>query len=167
MQLLPWERGTSRRVAQECPEGNPGQIQTGEKIMALYENNVTLKGYIGKDAQTFATKHEDTFVVLSLATKSGYKDRQTKEWVNHTEWHRIVAFGKPADYAKGLKKGDYVEVEGESRTNEYEKEIVQGKNKVKVTFRDKEVRANTVKKLAAPAKGENLDAEPITEDDAA
>lgn len=135
--------------------------------MALYENKIALKGFLGKDAETFATRNQKTVVVLSLATKSGYKDQQTHKWVNSTEWHRIVAFGKPADYAKGLKKGDYLEVEGEIRTNEYEKEIVQGKNKVKVTFRDKEVRANTVKKLAAPAKGENLDAEPITEDDAA
>jgi single-strand DNA-binding protein len=135
--------------------------------MALYENNQKLKGFLGKDADVFTTRNQKTIVTLSLATKSGYKDQQTKQWVNHTEWHRIVAFGKPADFAKGLKKGDYVEVEGESRTNEYEKEIVQGKNKVKVTFRDKEVRANTVKKLAAPAKGENRDAESITEDDAA
>ena len=135
--------------------------------MALYENKITLKGFLGKDAENFATRNQKTVVVLSLATKSGYKDQQTQKWLNSTEWHRIVAFGKPADYAKGLKKGDYVEVEGETRTNEYEKEIVQGKNKVKVTFRDKEVRANTVKKLAAPAKGENLDAQSITEDDAA
>jgi single-strand DNA-binding protein len=135
--------------------------------MALYENTQKLKGFLGKDAETFTTRNQKTFVVLSLATKSGYKDQQKKEWVNHTEWHRIITFGKPADFAKGLKKGDYVEVEGESRTNEYEREIVQGKNKVRVTFRDKEVRANTVKKLTAPATGENLDAEPITEDDAA
>ena len=135
--------------------------------MALYTNTVTVKGYLGKDAETFATKSQKTVVVLSLATKSGYKDQQKNEWVNHTEWHRIVAFGKPADYAKGLKKGDYVEVEGELRSTEYEKEVGQGKSKVKVTFRDKEVRANTVKKLAVPAKGENLDADPITEDDAA
>lgn len=135
--------------------------------MALYTNTVTVKGYLGKDAETFVTRSQKTVVVLSLATKSGYKDQQKNEWVNHTEWHRIVAFSKPADYAKGLKKGDYVEVEGELRSTEYEKEVGQGKNKVKVTFRDKEVRANTVKKLAAPATGESLDADPITEDDAA
>ena len=88
--------------------------------MALYTNNVTLKGYLGKNAENIATKQQRTFTVLSLATKSGYKDKQTSQWVNHTEWHRIVAFGKPADYAKGLKKGDYVEVEGELRSTEYD-----------------------------------------------
>jgi single-strand DNA-binding protein len=135
--------------------------------MALYENNIKLKGFIGKDAESFATKQQKTFVVLSLATKSGYKDKQTDEWVNHTEWHRIVAFGTPAGYAKDLKKGAYVEIEGELRSTEFEKEVGQGKNKVKVTFRDKEVRASLVKKLAAPKAGENLDAESITESDAA
>ena len=89
--------------------------------------------------------------------------------MNHTEWHRIVAFGKPADYAKCLKKGDYVEVEGELRSTEFEVEVGEGKKKTKVKLRDWEVRASIVKKLAKPesSRGENLDAEPITEDDAA
>jgi single-strand DNA-binding protein len=135
--------------------------------MALYENKITLKGFLGKDAESFATKQQTFFVVLSLATKSGYKDKQTDEWVNHTEWHRIVAFGRPADYAKTLKKGAYVEVEGELRSTEFEKEVGQGKNKAKVTFRDKEVRASLVKKLVQPTSGETPNADLITEDDAA
>ena len=135
--------------------------------MALYENKVSLKGYIGKNAQTFATKQQNLFVVLSLATKSGYKDKTTKEWVNHTEWHRIVAFGTPATYAKSLKKGDYVEVEGELRSTDFDVEVGDGKKKTTVKRRGWEIRASIVKKLAEPVKGENLDAEPITEDDAA
>lgn len=135
--------------------------------MALYENKVSLKGYIGKNAQTFATKQQNLFVVLSLATKSGYKDKTTKEWVNHTEWHRIVAFGTPATYAKDLKKGDYVEVEGELRSTDFDVEVGDGKKKTTVKRRGWEIRASIVKKLAEPAKSENLDAEPITEDDAA
>ena len=137
--------------------------------MALYENNVKLKGYIGKDAESFATKNQTTFVVFSLAVKNGYKDRQTNEWVNRTEWPRIVAFGKPADHAKTLKKGDYVEVEGELRSTEREFEIVKDKKKTKIKIRDWEVRANLVKPLPKPqsSREENLDAEPVTEDDAA
>ena len=137
--------------------------------MALYENNVKLKGYIGKDAESFATKNQTTFVVFSLAVKSGYKDRQTKEWVNRTEWPRVVAFGKPSDYAKDLKKGDYVEIEGELRSSEREVEIFKDKKKTKIKIRDWEIRASIVKKLAKTesSREENLDAEPITEDDAA
>ena len=137
--------------------------------MALYENHVTLKGYLGKSAESFATKQQTTFTVLSLATKSGYKDKQTSQWVNHTEWHRIVAFGKPAEYAKNLKKGDYVEIEGELRSSEFDAEIGEGKKKTTVKRRGWEIRASIVKKLAQPASQgtENPDADPITEDDAA
>ena len=137
--------------------------------MALYENNVKLKGFIGKDAQSFATRQQNTFVVLSVATKSGYKDKQKNEWVNHTEWHRIVAFGKPADYAKSLKKGDYVEVEGELHSSEFDVEVGEGKKKTTVKRRGWEIRARIVRKLAQSesSRGENLDAEPVTEDDAA
>ena len=104
---------------------------------------------------------------FTLAVKSGYKDKQTQQWVNRTEWPRVVAFGKPADHAKTLKKGDYVEIEGELRSTEREFEIVKDKKKTKITTHDWEVRASIVKKLAKPASGQNPYAEPITEDDAA
>jgi single-strand DNA-binding protein len=137
--------------------------------MALYENNVKLKGYIGKDAESFATKNETTLVRFSLAVKSGYKDKQTQQRVNRTEWPRIVAFGKPADYAKNLKKGDYVEIEGELHSTEREVEVLKDEKKTTIKIRDWEVRTSLVKKLAKPesSREENLDAEPVTEDDAA
>jgi len=135
--------------------------------MALYENKITLKGYLGKNAENFATKQQRTFTVLSLATRSGYKDKQTDEWVNHTEWHRIVAFGKAADYAKDLKKGDYVEVEGELRSTGYDAEVGEGRKKTTVKRRGWEVRASIVKKLAQPVSGQAQDADSIPEGDAA
>lgn len=135
--------------------------------MALYENKITLKGYLGKDAENFATKQQRTFTVLSLATRSGYKDKQTDEWVNHTEWHRIVAFGKSADYAKDLKRGDYVEVEGELRSTEYDAEVGEGRKKTTVKRRGWEVRVSIVKKLAQPSSGQAQHADSIPEGDAA
>ena len=136
--------------------------------MTLYQNQISLKGFIGKNAESHTTKQQRTFVILSLATKSGYKDKQTNEWVNHTEWHRIVAFGNAAEYAKGLKKGDYVEIEGELRSSEFDAEAGEGKKKVTVKRRGWEVRASVVRKLALPAKSaENPDAEPASREDAA
>ncbi len=135
--------------------------------MALYTNEIKLKGYLGKDAENVTTKQQRTFTVLSLATKSGYKDKRTSEWVNRTEWHRIVVFGTPAEYAKNLKKGDYVEVMGELRSTEYNAEVGEGKKKTTVKQRGWEVRASIVKKLAPSRAGENPDAEPVTEEDAA
>lgn len=136
--------------------------------MALYENKVTLKGFLGKDAENFTTKSQRTGVNLSLATKSGHKDNHTQEWVNRTEWHHIVAYSTPAEYAKNLKKGDYVEIEGELHSQPRDLEVVKDEKKGKIQIRNWEVRAKTVRKLAPPSKREeNLDAEPITEDDAA
>jgi single-strand DNA-binding protein len=131
--------------------------------MALYVNTIRLKGFLGKDAETKQTTNGTAVTILSLATKSSYKDKKD-EWVSRTEWHRIVGFAKPSEYAKGLKKGDYVEVEGDLRSSEFDKEVGEGKKKAKIKTRNWEVRANIVRKLA---RTENPDAEPVREEDAA
>ena len=134
--------------------------------MALYENTIRLKGFIGKDAQSQATATGKAVIVLSLATKSSYKDKKTNQLVARTEWHRIVCFAKPAEYAQGLKKGDYVEVEGELRSSEFNAETGSGKQKSAIKRRTWEVRASLVKKLARPERSDG-DSESISEEDAA
>jgi single-strand DNA-binding protein len=130
--------------------------------MALYENSIRLKGFIGKDAETKSTGNGNTFTVFSLATKSSYKDKQSGEWISHTEWHRIVCFGKPAEFGKPLKKGDYAEIEGELRSSEYEAEAGNGTKSAK--RRSWEIRASHVRKLERPATSA---AEPAPEGNAA
>jgi single-strand DNA-binding protein len=129
--------------------------------MALYENNIQIKGFVGKNAETKSTATGNTFTIFSLATKSSYKDKQSGEWVSHTEWHRIVCFGKPAEFAKLLKKGDYAEIAGELRSSEYEAEAATGSKSAK--RRSWEIRASRVRKLERPADS----AEPAPEADAA
>jgi len=131
--------------------------------MALYDNTVQLKGFLGQDAEIRQTGTNNGFIVLSLATKSSYKDKQSDKWISRTEWHRIVCFAKTAEYAKGLKKGDYVEVKGALRSSQYDSEVNVGKKKA-IKKRSWEIRANSVAKLARP---ENPDAEPTPERDAA
>jgi single-strand DNA-binding protein len=131
--------------------------------MALYENTINLKGFLGKDAETRNTKQEHSFIVLSLATKSSYKDKQSSEWVSHTEWHRIVCFGKSAEFAKELKKGDYVEVKGELRSSEFESD--NGEKPCK--RRSWEIRASRVEELAPPSPSERNINQPPTRDEAA
>jgi single-strand DNA-binding protein len=127
--------------------------------MALYENNIQLKGFTGKDAETKSSANGNPFTIFSLATKSSYKDKQSGEWVAHTEWHRIICFGKPAEFAQALKKGDYAEIEGELRSSEYEAEAATGSKR-----RSWEIRASRIRKLERPA---NTAAEPAPEADAA
>jgi single-strand DNA-binding protein len=130
--------------------------------MALYENSIRLKGFVGKDAETKETRNGTTITVLSLATKSSY--RRKDEWVSSTEWHRIVCFNQLADYARSLKKGDYVEVEGELRSSEFESEVGQGRKKTSVKRRSWEVRAKSVQKLT---RTDSADAETVEEGSAA
>jgi len=116
--------------------------------MALYENNIQLKGFVGKDAESKTTAAGNQFTVFSLATKSSYKDKQSGDCVSRTEWHRIVAFGKTDEFAKVLKKGDYVEVTGELRSSTYEAETSGDSKQSK--RRSWETRAGVVRKLERP-----------------
>jgi single-strand DNA-binding protein len=82
----------------------------------MYQNRISLIGFLGQDATTRTANA--SFTVLSLATKSSYKDKKTGEYNGHTEWHRCVVWGRLAEYAKTLTKGTHVAVEGELRSRE-------------------------------------------------
>jgi single-strand DNA-binding protein len=115
--------------------------------MALYENTIRLKGFAGKDAESKSAVGGNPFIVFSLATKSSFKDKKTDEWVSHTEWHRVACFGPTVKYAQDVKKGDYIEVEGELRSSEFDA----GENQMPSKRRSWEVRASRVRKLERPS----------------
>ena len=88
----------------------------------MYLNRITLIGFLGSDAEV-RTANNSTLAVLSLATKSSYKDKKSGEYVSHTEWHRAIVWGKLAEYAKTLTKGSHLQIEGELRSREYQTEV--------------------------------------------
>jgi single-strand DNA-binding protein len=105
----------------------------------MYQNRATLIGFLGKDAEKRNTKNDIPYTVLSLATKDSWKDRNG-EWQSRTEWHRCIVWGaKFADFAAGLKKGAHLQVEGELRSREYQKDGV--------THRVSEIRTKSILKL--------------------
>ena len=59
----------------------------------MYQNKVTLIGFLGNDAEV-RTNNDRSLTTLSLATKSSYK--KDGKYIEHTAWHRCVAFGKLA-----------------------------------------------------------------------
>ena len=83
----------------------------------MYQNKVTLIGFLGSDAEV-RTNDNRSFTTLSLATKSSYK--KDGKYISHTEWHRCVVFGKLSEFAGTLKKGAHIQVEGELRSREYD-----------------------------------------------
>ena len=83
----------------------------------MYQNKVTLIGFLGNDAEV-RTNNNRSFTTLSLATKSSYK--KDGKYISHTEWHRCIVFGKLSEFAGTLKKGAHLQVEGELRSREYD-----------------------------------------------
>ncbi len=84
----------------------------------MFLNRATLIGYLGGDAEIRTGKNNQKFTTFSIATKTSYKDKESGEYVSHTEWHRCIVFGKFGEFAATLKKGAHVQVEGEIRHTE-------------------------------------------------
>ena len=127
--------------------------------MSTYRNTVTLKGYLGRDAELHVNTNQTPFAVLSLATKSTHRNRQSGEFVSHTEWHRVITNGRLAESAKSLLKGAHVEVQGRLQSYRYE-------DNTGVQRGVWEVRASAVTHLERSAgdDGESLDTSPAEED---
>jgi hypothetical protein len=96
-------------------------------MMTLFANAVTLRGFLGKDAEVPPSDGimEDAYAVLLLATVSGVWDLGANEWHPRTDWHRIVCPGPWfCGFTRGMRRGDYLEVEGELRALEQERGVV-------------------------------------------
>ena len=88
--------------------------------MARGVNKVILVGNLGADPETRYTANGGAITNIRLATSENWKDKQTGENQERTEWHRVVLFGKLGEIAgEYLKKGRQVYIEGSLRTNKY------------------------------------------------
>lgn len=83
-------------------------------------NKVILVGRLGNDPDVRYTASGSAVTTISVATSESWKDRNTGQQQERTEWHRVVFFGRLAEIAgQYLKKGSQVYVEGSLRTNKY------------------------------------------------
>jgi single-strand DNA-binding protein len=84
-------------------------------------NKVILVGNLGRDPEIRAMQNGDRVCNLSLATSERWKDRNTGEMQERTEWHRVVLFDQRlVDVAeKYLTKGSKVFVEGQLQTRKW------------------------------------------------
>jgi single-strand DNA-binding protein len=91
--------------------------------MARGINKVILVGNLGADPETRYTPSGTAITTIRVATSESWKDKQTGEQQERTEWHRVKFFGRLAEIAgEYLKKGGQVYIEGRLRTEEYEKD---------------------------------------------
>jgi single-strand DNA-binding protein len=129
----------------------------------MFLNRATLIGYLGGDAEVRTGKNDQKFTTFSIATKTSYKNKESDEYVSHTEWHRCIVFGKFGEFAATLKKGAHLQVEGEIRHTEYTPK------KAKKPVRTDNIRVNSILKLdrAEKAAAEEIEEEIPVEDEAA
>lgn len=83
-------------------------------------NKVILIGNLGRDPETRYAPSGDAICNITIATTETWKDKQSGERKEQTEWHRVVFFGRLAEIAgQYLKKGSQVYVEGSLRTRKW------------------------------------------------
>jgi single-strand DNA-binding protein len=89
--------------------------------MAGSVNKVILVGNLGKDPEVRMTQEGTKIVNLALATSESWRDKETQERKERTEWHRVVIFNeKLAEIAdKYLRKGSKIYVEGQLQTRKW------------------------------------------------
>jgi len=117
-------------------------------------NKVIIVGNVGRDPETRYMPSGDAVTNISVATSDRYKDKQTGEMKENTEWHRIAFFGKLAEIAgQYLKKGSQVYVEGRLRTRKWTDQSGQEKYST-------EIIADSMQMLGARMAGSGDAAEP-------
>ncbi|WP_132999172.1 single-stranded DNA-binding protein [Luteimonas arsenica] len=88
--------------------------------MARGINKVILVGNLGNDPDVKYTQGGSAITTISVATTEAWKDKQTGQQQERTEWHRVKFFGRLAEIAgEYLKKGRQVYIEGSLRTDKY------------------------------------------------
>lgn len=84
-------------------------------------NKVILVGNLGRDPEIRSLESGAKVATFSIATTESYKDRNTNERVDKTEWHNIVLWRGLADIAERfLRKGSQVYIEGKLQTRSYD-----------------------------------------------
>jgi single-strand DNA-binding protein len=89
--------------------------------MARGINKVILVGNLGIDPETRYMPSGGAVTNLRIATSESWKDKQTGEQQERTEWHRVAMFGRLAEIASEyLRKGSQVYIEGSLRTRKWQ-----------------------------------------------
>ena len=112
-------------------------------------NKVILVGTLGADPDTRYTPSNAAVTNLSLATNESWKDKQSGEQKEKTEWHRIVMFNRLAEIASEyLRKGSQIYIEGKIQTRKWEDK--EGKDRWTT-----EIVANEMQMLGGRSSGGN------------
>lgn len=124
--------------------------------MARGINKVILVGNLGQDPETKYLPSGTAVCNISVATNEHWKDKDSGEHKERTEWHRVAFFGKLAEIAaQYLQKGSQVYVEGKLQTQQWKDK--EGKDRWTT-----QIVAREMQMLGAKGSGSNRQPEPPT-----
>lgn len=99
-------------------------------------NKVILIGNLGQDPEVKYMPSGDAVANISIATSESWKDKNTGEKKEKTEWHRVAIFGKTAEIAgEYLRKGSKVYIEGQLQTRKWQDQNGQDRYTTEVVIR--------------------------------
>ncbi|MGD8207846.1 MAG: single-stranded DNA-binding protein [Thiohalocapsa sp.] len=121
--------------------------------MARGINKVILVGNLGADPETRYTPSGTAITNIRVATTESWKDRQSGEQVEKTEWHRVVMFDRLAEIAaEYLRKGSQVYIEGQLQTRKWQAQDGSDRYSTEIRARDMQMLGGRPG-AGAPAQG--------------
>lgn len=133
-------------------------------------NRAQILGRLGQDPDVRFTQSGEAVTTLSVATSLSWKDKQTGEAKEKTEWHRCVCFGRTAEIARDyLAKGRQVYVEGRLQTRKWQGQDGQDRYSTEIIVENLQLLGSRPDTAPAPAASKpasnNTPQGPAWEDD--
>lgn len=114
-------------------------------------NKVILIGHLGNDPDVRYSAEGASVTNISLATNDAWQDKQTGQWQERTEWHRVVFFSRLAEVAaEYLRKGSQIYVEGNIRTEEWQDQTGTKRYTTKIYAREMHMLGSRFDSTTAP-----------------
>ena len=115
-------------------------------------NKVILIGNLGADPEVRYMPNGGAMANLSLATSESWRDKQTGEQQDRTEWHRVVCFGRLGEIAgEYLKKGSKIYIEGRLQTRKWQDQNGQDRYSTEIVANDMQMLDSRGGGMGAPA----------------
>jgi single-strand DNA-binding protein len=115
-----WKQaGEKKIILGGCDRSESGCATVQADMASRSVNKVILIGHLGKDAETKFTPSGAAMTKFSVATNRRWKDQQTGEWKEETDWANVVLW-RQENVANYLLKGKQVYVEGRLQTRNYD-----------------------------------------------
>ncbi len=122
-------------------------------MTALFENSVKLRGFLGKDAEVPSSKGitNDAYAVLTLCVESGVWVRAENHWLAETAEIAVICPGPFfCGLTRGMKQGEYIEIDALLRNFEYPEPVVISVNPLRTKMQGVELYATGVRRVEYP-----------------